>query len=41
MEDIFSILHSYTTNKSGKQRGAKHRAEQRAQRALNGDAGEN
>ncbi len=40
MEDIFSILHSYTTNKSGKQRGAKHRAE-RAQRALDGDAGEN
>ena len=39
MEDIFSILYPYAASEYGK-RGAKHRAE-RAQRALDGDAGEN
>lgn len=39
MEDIFSILHSYAASEYGKH-GVKHRAE-RAQRALDGDAGEN
>lgn len=39
MGDIFSILYSYAASEYGK-RGAKHRAE-RAQRALDGDVGEN